>query len=204
MKKIAVLAFSILFAVASVSFAADNESWIQKMKNKFQKKEVAVPIKAAPAKEVAVPIKADPAKEVNSAEAPKKKRKDMTKNELASDIANNLNREGSILNMVPGLEKSSDSEGKDYYTYQGTKLEDLDKSTLDGIFGRVRNEALRLRTDRITRQMETVRRASAATSMIPQVPRASPTVNTPPQIPRPAQPPSRPSTPPAPPASPRR
>jgi len=193
MKKIVASAVVLFFCIASVSFAAENESWIQKMKNKFQKKEV-VPAKVSPAKIA-------PAKEAKKTEAPKKERKDMTKDELVADITKNLDREDAILNLVPGLEKKSDPDKKEYYTYQGKRLEDLDKDTLDKIFGRVRNEALRLRTDKLNRQLETVRRANAMTATVPQVPRSPvpPTVNVPPQVPRSVQPPSRPPAPPAPP-----
>jgi len=184
MKKTAVLVFVFMFA-ASVSFAADNESWIQKIKNKFQKKEVATVKEAKPSKEIA------PAKEMKAAAASKKQRKDMTKAELAADITKNLNREESILNMIPGLEKKSGPEGKEYYTYKGTKLEDIDRDTLDKIFGKVRSEALRLRTDKVNRQIETVHRVNAV-SQIPKLPIVPQTIVTPPQVPKTAQTTSRP------------
>ena len=188
-KKIGILMMGFLLASYSISFAAENESWIQKIKNKFQKKEVVAAGKTASVKEA------------KKAEAPRKERKDMTKDELAADITKNLGREESILNLVPGLEKKSGSEGKEYYTYQGTRFEDLDKDTLDKIFGRVRNEALRLRTDKLNRQIETVRRAGAMAAAVPQTPRmpVPPAVNIPPQTPKSVQPPSKPPAPPAPP-----
>ena len=191
MKKVVAIAVVLFFFAASASFAAENESWIQRIKNRFQKKEAVEVKKEAPAKAVKMP------------EPPKKVRKDMTKGELAADIADNLEEDDSILNLVPGLEKKSDPEGREYYTYQGVKLEDLDIDTLDNIFGRVRNESLRLRTDRLNRQIDTVRRASAIRTAVPQVsrPPVPPRINTPPQAPRSVQPPPRP---PAPPSSPRR
>lgn len=189
MKKISILTLALIFAVSSVSFAAENKSWIQKIKERFQKKEVAVGKKDAPAREAKKP------------EPPRKERKDMTKTELADDIIDNLDREDSILDMVPGLEKRTSPDGKEYYTYQGTRLEDLDKDTLDKIFGRVRNEALRIRTDNINRQLETVRRAnSIRAAAVPQAPRPPvPAAIAPPQPPRAVQPPSKPPAPPAPP-----
>lgn len=189
MKKIITLVSVFMFAVSSASFAAENESWIQKIKNRFQKKAPAVAAKSAPVKEA------------RKAEPPAKQRKDMTKGELAADITKNLGREESILNLVPGLEKKTDPEGKGYYTYEGTKLEDLDRDALDKVFGRVRSEALRLRTDRINRQIETVRRANVVTARVPQTPKVQvpPRINTSPQVPRPVQPPSKPPVPPAPP-----
>lgn len=186
MKKISVMTFVIMFAMTSVSLAADNESWIQKIKNRFQKKEVTAAGKI------------EPAKEVKKAGAPKKQRKDMTKGELAADITKNLDREDAILDLVQGLEKKIDPDGKDYYTYQGGRLEDLDRDTLDNIFGRVRSEALRLRTDKLNRQIETVRRAETI-QRISRPPLPPPVANLPPQVPRAVQPPSRPAQPPAPP-----
>ena len=183
-----VIVIAVSFFLASNSFAADNESWIQKIKSKFQKKEVV---------ESKNNISAN---EVKKAETPRKARKDMTKSELADIIVRDLDREESILNLVPGLEKKSDSEGKEYYTYNGTKLEGLDRDTLDKIYGRVRNEALRLRTDKLNRQIETVRRVNSTRVMVPQVPRTAipPKINVPPQTPaRTVQPPSRPPAPPA-------
>lgn len=190
-KKITVLVTVFLFAMTSVSSAAENQSWIDKIKSRFQKKDsvkAAKPIAPAPEKKPAGP--------------PPKKRKDMTKTELAADIKKNLEQEDSIMNMVPGLEKKADPDGKEYYSYQGTRLEDLDKDTLDKIFGRVRNEALRLRTDKLNRQIETVRRASAVTVAAPRVPApppVPPAVSNVPNTSREAQPPSRPAAPPAPP-----
>ena len=189
MKKTAVLAVAILFCFVSASSAAENESWIQKLKSRFAKKEVVVPVKTAPVKET------------KKIEAPKKERKSMTKGELAADIIKNLDREDSILGLVPGLEKKSGPGGKEYYAYQGTMLQDLDKETLDKIFGRVRNEALRLRTDKLNRQLETVRRASVTGAVVSQAPRSPvpQAINNPPRIPRTIQPPPKPPAPPAPP-----
>jgi CxxC motif-containing protein len=198
MKKISVLALTIVIAMVSVSFAAENESWMQKMKGKFQKKEIAIDNKTAPVKEINKNV---PVKESKKMEAPKKERKDMTKSELAAEISKNLDREESILNLIPGLEKKVDPNGKEYYAYQGKKLDDLDKDTLDKILGRVRNEALRIRTDKLNRQLETVRRANAMAATASRVPRVPvpPTINVPPQVPRSVQPPSKPPAPPAPP-----
>ena len=39
MKKIVALVVVSFFCLSSVSFAADNESWIQKIKDRFQKKD---------------------------------------------------------------------------------------------------------------------------------------------------------------------
>lgn len=189
MKKISVLTLALIFLVSSVSFAAENKSWIQRIKEKFRKKEVVSAKKQLPAREVKKP------------EPPRKERKDMTMSELAEDITDNLDREDSILNMVPGLEKKSDPDGKEYYTYQGTRLQDLDRDTLDKVFGRVRSEALRIRTDNINRQLETIRGANRAIVSIPQPPpraQVAPPAAPPSQAQRIPQPPQRPPAPPSP------
>ena len=69
MKKISVLTVAIVVAAISVSFAAENENWMQKMKDKFQKKEIAIDNKTAPVKEINKNV---PVKEAQKIEAPKK------------------------------------------------------------------------------------------------------------------------------------
>jgi len=194
MKKIAVFAILFFFCSTAISSAAENESWIQKIKNKFRKKETAAAVKTAPA----------PVKEAGKSEALRKERKDRTKGELINDIIIDLDREEAILSIVPGLERKIGSDGKGYYAYQGTKLQDLDRNTLDNISGIVHSEALRLRTENISRQVEIIRRANAMTPAAPEIPRVpvSPVVNNPPQAPRPVQPQSKPPVPP--PAPPRK
>ena len=63
-----------------------------------------------------------------------------------------------ILNFIPDLKKQVDSGNKTSYTFQGKPLEDLDKETLDKLFGRVRNEAVRIRTERVSKQLDFIRR----------------------------------------------
>ena len=182
----------LMFFTAPLVFAADvkSESWIEKMKSKFAKKEVTVQEKADKTKIEAAQLQA------------KKPRKDMTKEELAAEIIKALDRYESILNVVPGLAKSKGQDGKNIYTYNGSKLTDLDKETLDSIYGRVRNEALIRRMENINRQLDMVRRTQSSAIRVPQPPPSQPrppAVFTNPSTPNIPQAPKTPSGPPAPP-----
>jgi len=91
--------------------------------------------------------------------APAKTMKEMTPAELSEDMARTLDSYQEILSYMPGLKKEQDQNGKAVYTYQGIQLDSLDKETLEKLSGRVRNEAVRIRTDRLNRQMQMIRRA---------------------------------------------
>lgn len=121
--------------------------------------------------------------------------KDMTAQELVDGITKVLDRSADVMDYVPGFKQEKGPEGKEYYTYNGTKLEKLDKEKLAAIYNRVRQERTRLNTERINRQLETIRQAQQAANVANQASRI-PTVTQPP-----AQPPR---IPPAPPPTPRR
>jgi len=185
MRRISILTFALVFGMASVSLAAESQSWLDRIKARFQKKEVAAAKKSVPAQKI------------KKSEPPQKQLKDMSKEEIISGMVRTLDREDSILSMIPGLKEETGEGGKGYYTYHGTGLDDLDKETLENIYVRVHQEGLRIRTGKLERQLETVRKVEAVQRVSrPPVP---PAVNAPPQTPRPAQPPSRPPAPPAPP-----
>lgn len=139
--------------------------------------------------------------------------KEMTKDEMLKRMKDILHREEDVMNFIPGLKSEKDAEGNIYYTYQGTKIENLDKATLTKIFGRVRTEAVRLRTDRLTKQLENLRRIQQLTgnagnpaARIPATPPRPPAaIHVPPvQVTVPPNPPQIPKAPPVPPAPPRR
>lgn len=122
-------------------------------------------------------------------------------------------RGDEVMDYVPGFRKETDPSGTVYYTYNGTRLEKLDKDKLASLYSRIQAERSRLNADRISRQMEAVRQAQQAqqaanaTRQIPKVPQA---VNQPPKPPAPTPPSSSqipravPKAPPGPPPSPRR
>ena len=212
----------------SVLFAQEQETLMQKIMKRFKKEEKSVQaapekkMTAAPAdtKKETLPAaeKVKPAGEVNAqakgpqaagapvAEADKSKRtrKDLTKEELIQYIKDRLDREEGVLNFVPELKKETDAAGNMYYAYQGTRLENLDKEKLDKLFLRVQNELVRIRTERLNRQLESIRRIQRLTTQqqVPRVPNVA-IPPPPPQIPQnpPAaiQVPRTPSSPPSPP-----
>ncbi len=123
-----------------------------------------------------------------------------TKEDIAKQIKDELDSEDELLNFIPEIKKVKDEDGKESYIYKGLKLEDLDMETLEGLLIRVNNQALVIRTDRINRQLETIRQTQNVqrTMMVPrQVPTPPPTALTqPPQVP--STPPKSPQPPPAP------
>lgn len=205
LKKIIVVAaiFGFLFS-SSFSFAEEKQGVLKKLidfKNKaFTKKDAAPAVKAE-----AKPVKpAAPA-----AKIPLPPKKAFTKDEIAKHVKEMLDHEEEVINLIPGLKKSMTEKGESFYTYEGTRLEDLDKGTLDKIFSRMNQEVTRIRTERLNKQLESIRHAQQITSAAagaakiptppPQPPRiySGPSVpSTPPSV---AQPPRTPVLPPAPP-----
>lgn len=129
-----------------------------------------------------------------TAEAPQK---ELTKAEKLERVNESLNNFAEIMNFIPDLKKEVDSNGKASYTFQGKKLENLDDETLGKLFGRVRNEASRIRTERVNKQLNFIRkmeqfnrqrRAIATTSAKTSynIPKATATISTPkiPKIPK--------------------
>ncbi len=181
MRKTLLCFFLVLFCM-SYAFAAEKPA--EKGKEK--------PLKEMPAKEAK-------AKEAVKPQAPMKTAKDMTQPELVSYVKDTLGREEDVAKFIPELKKEKDSAGNVFYTYQGTKLENLDKEKLEKVVGRVRNEAVRIRTEKLNKQMATIKRAQAApgigggggpartpgVSRIPQAPRLPQVQPRQPNIPKP-------------------
>ena len=121
--------------------------------------------------------------------------KELTMAEMVEHIKGNLDRIEEILTFIPEIKKEIDPAGNVTYTYQGKSLEDLDKEELTKLDARVSNEAVRLRTERLNRQLESIRRANQMTHQARQVI----------QVPKiPAPPPKVPKAPPVPATYPRR
>ncbi|MFA6320441.1 MAG: hypothetical protein WCY36_01120 [Candidatus Omnitrophota bacterium] len=120
----------------------------------------------------------------------KKTRKDFTKEDFISRIKNNLDRFPEIVDLVQGLSRSKDAAGNIFYVYQGKKIEDLDKELLSKLYARVSNDAVRLRTERINKQLEAMSRAerlsrqTSQVSPVPKIPKAPATPPTVTQLPK--------------------
>lgn len=128
------------------------------------------------------------------AQKAKPKLKEMTKEEILVELKGDLADNEEVLNMVPELKAGKGADDKVFYTFKGTKLEDLSKEELDGLFTKTRQVIVRVRTEKIQRQLEIVSQAQKMQRIAvpPQPPRI------PAQPPSPPRTPSKPSVPPSP------
>lgn len=92
--------------------------------------------------------------------------KDATVDELAERITMTLDRRKEVMQFVQGLKKETDPSGASYYTLNGTRLEKMSKDSLVALYGRIQQESTRINTERINKQLESIRRAQQATSSI--------------------------------------
>ena len=158
-----------------------------------------------------------PAQAVSEAKAASQKKEavkpkqEFTKEYFIEHIKGTLSHMEEIMNFVQGLKKETDKAGNVTYTYNGTKLGDLDKEQLSKLYGRINNEAVRIRTERLNRQLESIRQAERASRVarqtarqivVPAPPPRPPIIYTPPQPPpmpsAVTQPPKIPPPPPTP------
>lgn len=131
-----------------------------------------------------------------------KEKKEMTKDEILTELKETLKDEEEILDYIPELKKGISEDGKEFYTYQGARLEDLDREKLEKILGRVNNQAVMIRTERINRQLEVIRQTQRIQTppripappqvSVPNVPASrAPTSSTPPKVSQPPMPQKR-------------
>ena len=189
------------------SFAADK---VEGKKWNFFNREPAktTPAKAPAAKAVAVKAPVAPAaRPVAKAEESVTKVINMTKEEMVADIVDALESEEDIVDVVKGLKMEKTKSGKIVYTFEGVNIENLDKDKLESLLNKVRQQKVRLHTENINRQLDTVRRIQdlnnptgvtvprvvTGPAMPPRIPSAPPSGSVAPQAPR------APSAPPAPP-----
>lgn len=124
---------------------------------------------------------------------------EMTKEEMLSEIKDDLETLDEILDGIPALKAEKDKDGKIFYTYNGVKLDEMGKEELEGVFTKVSQSATRFRTERIQRQLETVRRTQRLTEkavpVTPVTPSGPVSVSIPPSPPSVPKPPSQPAQP---------
>ena len=171
-------------------------------KNKQQQKSQVVKneaLKQPQAPKVAVSKIESPKVESSQAAAHKAQPKDkeMTKEEMLSELKEELADNDEVFDAVPGLKVGTDQNGNAVYTYKNTALDELSKEDLANLYGKVGQAIASIRTDRIQKQLEVIRQVERLQKMTnpPQPPR---TFTTPPS------PPSTSRTPPAPPPVPQR
>ena len=125
---------------------------------------------------------------------------EMTKEEVVKSVKTVIDTEEGVLDTFPAVKKEKAADGTVSYTYQGVKLEELQREMLVKLLGRVRSEAVRIRTERISRQLTAIKQAENITHLAGRGPDRI--RSAPPGIP--PRPPAIPQVPKAPPAPPRR
>lgn len=141
-------------------------------------------------------VKNAPQAAANKAEAPKARvpKKDMTREEMVLELKEELKYGEELFDLFPDMKSKKGDDGNVYFTFKGVKIEDMPKEDIDNLLTKVRQALIKIRTDRIERQLEIVRRVERLNSAA-----------APPQGPRvPAAPPSAPRAPSRPPSPPRR
>lgn len=124
-------------------------------------------------------------------------KKEPTRQEFIDHLKMMIEHDEELLKFIPELKAQKDPSGKASYTYQGMSLEKLDDKTFRGLYQRAQNELARLRTERLNKQLESIRQAQAAANAAQQASRIPRVVTPPPQPPQtPKQPPAPPPQPP--------
>ncbi|MDD5496659.1 MAG: hypothetical protein PHP46_06130 [Candidatus Omnitrophica bacterium] len=200
-----VLIAGVIFFTAQLSMAAENESWMQKLKKRFfvkEKPRVEEKAKTTPEK---ADLKTQKLPEVKKETAAPKaaKRKpiaEMTRAEMLGELKRRIEIEEDILKYVPEIKKKKDPDGNVSYVYQAgvqeIKFEDLEEEQLRGLLSKVSSVATKLNTERIQRQLELTRQRAGAVSgspRVPAIPKTPPA--TAPSYRTPTQPPKVPSVP---------
>ena len=192
----------------------------ERVSARFKKKEAPTPAKEViPERKVELPKEAvpvapvepvkEPEEEAPKRKAPPKRKVVIPKERMLEVINRRLKVFPQIIDIIPYLSRGEvTEEGEVEYRYilsDGTqvKLEDLDKDTLYNLYVRVNNEATRLHTERILRQIQQQEQLMRSMKGAPRPPRQPvsppqpppepPKVYTPPRTP--AQPPSVPTRP---------
>lgn len=145
----------------------------------------------------------------NKAEAPKARvpKKDMTREEMVLELKEELKHNEELFDLFPDMKSKKGDDGNAYFTFKGIKIEDMPKEDLDNLLTKVRQALTKIRTDRIERQLEIVRRVerlnrAAAPVQSPRVPVVPPSA--PRAVSAPPSPPSAPRSPSIPPSPPRK
>lgn len=139
--------FILPFAMIGISFSEEAKSAIQ----------AAKPTQASSiTSQAAVPAQV-------KAQTTPKGVKEMTKEELLQRITQMFGYNMDLVKIVGGIEAVKDDKGNVTYEYAKkdgakTRIEDLDKETLEFIFLKAQNEMTRINTEKTMRQMKEIRR----------------------------------------------
>jgi hypothetical protein len=110
---------------------------------------------------------------------------------MLAELNESLGETEDLIGVIPGLKAVTDRYGKVGYTYGGVAMESLSKEDLTKLLSRVRQALVKIRTDRIQKQLEIIKRtekiqSAADMKQPPRLPAAPPSL--------PKAPPSIPST----------
>ena len=213
----ATVIFVLLFiVVASLSFGNDgtqpssttggNVSMLQRIKNayndfknrreqgaqgvKAEVKHAPMPVKEEPKMPIAQKAEVQKA-EARKVEAPKANtaKKAMTREGKIAELTEDFASTDELFSVVQGLKAEKDKLGKVSYTFKGMKVENLSEEDMDKLLTQVKQALVKIRSDRITKQLETVKQAQRIHDMTRSAPIS---ISTPAQPPR--TPPSTPPT----------
>ncbi|GEM_PF-5023667 len=123
-----------------------------------------------------------------------KKLKQFSKEEYLEHIKGILDYNRELLDFIQEVKKVKGPDNKEYYALNGTNIDNLDVDALQKLYLRIQNEYVRIRTERINKQMETILQAQRAAQQAQQAARVS-------AVPAAPQQPYRPPLPPTPPPS---
>lgn len=201
--RIILISAIMVLSLASILFAEEQEGLFPRIWKRVTQRGKAVekPQLAEEAKKPEEEKKPETATEEKEEAAPpsdKKPQLKMTKSEILEIITQNLEAEVEILSSIPELKRQKSEGEKEFYTYKvddkDIKLEDLDEEILRKVFNRVSNEAVRIRTERLNRQLQINAQIQSQMAMQAQQRMAAPPP-APPQVLRvPAPPPNPPAT----------
>ena len=109
---------------------------------------------------------------------------DMSSSEIIEHIETILERGDEVMDFVPGLKLEKDQSGAEYYTYNGLRLEKLERDKLIALCKKIQQEKARLNAERINRQLESIRQAQQASnnSRIRDIPRPPQQPPSPPRV----------------------
>lgn len=211
------IAFLSVFAVWGMSYAADetkSEGLISRLGSAVIKAQqvLARPVLGAggvsKVETTAKPVSSVTAKPAVASQSKPKSVDNMTNKEMLERLNEELEEEGELFSVIPGLGAQKTADGQRFFTFNGTKISDLETGALRSLLTRVQQNMARLRADRISRQMESVRAGQRAQEAARNLPKVTATPQVPAQPPRlpvvPKEPPKVPRTPPSPPPIPPR
>lgn len=135
-------------------------SILQKMKNaynNFRNKQQAKP-QAAKVEPKAVSPRLELPQAVAAKDMPKDK--EVTREEMLAELKEDLSDNDEVLDVIPELRSISGQGGNAMHTYKNTPLDDLSKEDMADLYGRVRQALVKIRTDRVQKQLETIRQVN--------------------------------------------